>query len=207
MKSITVLMIIIVLFSCKSNNGKIKTNSNLNNLPIESNFEFKQLDTLRFSDVKFDKKTLQYNMKQVDSIFLKKWTDKFMPRGLVDLKIYYALDYSFQDSNDKYSVISIFTFADDWNRMHLLTLDKENELIDQFELGENFSDLLDQNEDKEVYEDILTYAVRLNNSSYQVNKTKKITIDYSNKEKKDSIISILTIDTIEISDDGKIIRK
>jgi hypothetical protein len=172
---------------------------------LKEKFLYKNKDTLTFNDLKYNNSTKCYNLTQLEPAQLINWTDKFMPKGLVESNLYFALFYSFQDVTNKYYLISIFTIADDWTRLHLLSIDKKYNLIEQFEIGESEMYLIDQNEEKMKCLYVTSYALKINKNKYKIVQ-KETTINFFAMEKKDTLMVDLKIYELEITQDGHFIK-
>jgi hypothetical protein len=212
MKTTFILTILICLFSCKSNEKKaLSTNELKSGLVKESDtfldrFEFKNKDSLTFRDLKYDRNLNKYNLTELDRNEILNWTNKFMPKGLIEMRLYSAHYYSFQDETNNYKLFTIFTLADDWTKMHFITVNNENKLIGEIEIGEDLSYLMEQDKDKEIYAEETSYAVKISNNSYKVFKKTETTFNYFS-ERKDSVIMDIKSFLVEINKDGQIIKR
>jgi hypothetical protein len=104
-------------------------------------------DTVNFSDIYNDTLTV---FQELDSIQRIKWTDKYMPEGLIYWRLYSASIVKEISNNSKV----IYTSADDWSKLHLITVDTNQNLIDFVEIGENMSYLIEQSDSYEWYMDV-----------------------------------------------------
>ena len=172
---------------------------------LKEKFLYKNKDTLTFNDLKYNNSTKRYNLNKLEPAQLINWTDKFMPKGLVESNLYFALFYSFQDVTNKYYLISIVTIADDWTRLHLLSIDKKYNLIEQFEIGESEMYLIDQNEEKMKCLYVTSYALKINKNKYKIVQ-KETTINFFAMEKKDTLMVDLKTYELEITQDGHFIK-
>ena len=212
MKTIIILIILISLFGCKSNDNKVSSTNELQvGLVNESDtfldrFEFKSKDTLSFKDLEYDRNLNKYNLKGLEKNEILNWTNKFMPKGLVEMNLYSAYYYSFQDETNNYKLLTIFTLADDWTKMHFITVNNKNELIEELEIGEDLSYLMEQDSVKEIYAEETSYAVKISKNRYKVAKKIETTFNYFS-EKKDSVIVDIKSFIVEINKEGQIIKQ
>jgi len=214
MKYFILITIILGLIGCKD---KPKTTSGSQPTEVtekidpyyKSKFSYTSIDTIDFDKIKYNQTSngQECNLRALDSIDTKLWTDKFMPEYLVEFSLYSGHYYSVQPKVGEINLISVYVTADDWSKLYLLTISPDNSLIDQFEIGRNLSYLIDQSDDKERYADEVSQAIMLSRSKYKIEKITKTTIDYFDDKLQDSISIDKETRLVEINKEGKIIIK
>jgi hypothetical protein len=210
--TLMLLTFLICLISCKSKENKNENKELIINEITEKSFDymdffmFKQKDTLTFRDLKYDNELNKYKLNELTHNEITSWTNKFMPEGLVEMTLYSAYFYSFQNETENYRLFSIFTLADDWNKMHLITVSNDNQLIGEFEIGEEISYLIEQEADKEIFGEESSLAIRVSVNIYNVTNETKTTINYFS-DKKDSVMIDRRNYIVEINKDGKFLKR
>jgi len=166
--------------------------------------ELPLIDTIDFEMVRGDKIKL---FKLLDSSEMVKWTDKYMPIGLVDLKLYYAHLIDERELNKKVQIKTLLTYADDWTRMHLITCSPDLNLIDFKEIGENMGYLMEQTDSFEMYMENDSKMIVLNDSTFKIEQIETTTKDFYDESLKDSVLTFKTDSIFLIDRDGKINNK
>jgi hypothetical protein len=167
----------------------------------KSQKELFSIDTIDFNMASGDKIKL---FKLLDSSEMVKWTDKYMPKGLVDLKLYSAHLIFEKELNEKVQIRTLITFADDWTRMLLITCSLDSNIIDFKEIGENMSYLIEQADSFEIYMENDSKLILLNDSTFKKEQIEITTKDFYDESKKDSILTFESDSIFLIDRDGKI---
>lgn len=195
MKNILLIIIVVVFTQCKS---KQSQNSAIMDKDVSKS---EVIDTIDFKYT-FDSRNLKGEI--LDSIGMITWTDKFMPRGVVEWRLYTAY-LVYKKSLNKDVHIKVFhTYADDWTRMHLITNRSDSTLINIKEIGENMSYLLDQTDSFDWYMQNDAMLIIKNDSVFQLKQIETTTKDYYNETLKDSIYRIERDSIFIIDRNGKI---
>jgi hypothetical protein len=163
--------------------------------------ELQPQDTIDFEMVSGDKLKL---FKLLDSSEMIKWTDNFMPKGLVELKLYSAHLISERKLNEEVKIRTLITYADDWTRMHLITCSLDSTLIDYKEIGENMSYLMEQADTFEMYMNNDSKLFVLNDSIFRKEQIETTTKDFYDESIKDSIMTFETDSIFIVDRNGKI---
>ena len=104
---------------------------------------------------------------ELDSIQYSNWADKVVPYKSDDGRLYTAQLYSVQPQLENFAVIALKVRADNWFKLHLITINKDLELIDQIAISNSWSDLLEQAGDVEVVGKQLMYTKMMSENKYQ----------------------------------------
>lgn len=204
------IIIVLGLISCKEKTIRTSQTSDHHLKKVDSYYQSKfsyiSIDTIDFDKIKYIQtaKGEECNLKALDSVDTKLWTDKFMPKYLVEYSLYAGYYYSIQPKVGEINLISVYITADDWNKLYFLTISPDNSIIDQLEIGNNVSYLIDQSDDRERYGDEVSRAIMLSPRKYKIEKIIKTTTDFYDDKLKDSINSIRETRLIEISKEGRI---
>ena len=199
MKSLKILIPAIFIFiSCASDKqaedrNKESANSQQSDSDIiTAQFENKKLLSLQ------DKEEERF---ELDSSQLK-WTDSYVPFVIDNDRLYSATLYSTQPTVNNFKIFALRTNADHWNRLHLVTINEKNSIVDNVLIAEDWEDLLNQTDDSEVVGRQYKFTKMKSSNEYiktSINSTE--TINY------DSDSSIFEMDSItskvEITKNGK----
>ncbi len=206
MKQILIFIIPIILFSCRIEKKKridsnvLKNETSISNEQNAKN-KIEIIDTIGYEMVSGDKIKL---LKQLDSLARSKWTDNYMPQGLIPLSLYSAYQLYETEINKNIKIKAIITYADDWTRMHLITCSLDSNLIDYKEIGENMSYLMEQTDSFEMYMDNDAKLIVLNDSTYKIEQIETTTKDFYDESVKDTVMTFKTDSIFFVDRDGRI---
>jgi hypothetical protein len=192
-----ILILLFVLAACSSNKPNEQANEPTNHDLVEFpkfNSKFLNQQTLSVTDEldrTFDLDSTQYSI----------WTDKIVPYKTEKGRLYSAQLYSVQPQQDNFGVLTLKVHGDHWFKLHLVTIDKELQLIDQIPISDSWSDLLDQYGDFEIVGRETMYTKMISDKEYQnIDIRTKEIINYHSDSTTYEIDSILS--KIEILNDG-----
>jgi hypothetical protein len=200
------------LLSCNSSDSPeentlpktIQTETNTTSISYDSLFIFSNLDTLTPKNLLYDYTTHESNLLNLSDTLKNKWVAGLLPELIFNSSLYSAYCYSIQDRFEKFTIICLFIEADDWKKMHLLTINNENAiLIDEYEIGSYLGEHLDEDEEYQFYSENNIYAIRYEKNQYLVVTETNYTYNYfENKElSRDSLA--ISSEFIEIDINGK----
>lgn len=133
---------------------------------FKSNFKFQNKDTLTFEDLKYDTVLHKCILNDLNIKYQNTITDKIKKNKLSIDSIYLYHCYSYQAENNKYKTISLFISGDFLNKLYLVTVNKNNELLDYYKIGEELE--LVPYIDKYSSEKQLVKAIRISNNKYKI---------------------------------------
>jgi hypothetical protein len=206
MRQLPIIMLFLFLFSCNKEKKKTTNTESLIgkdsvSTVVQLKNELPAIDTIDFEMVSGDKLKL---FKLLDSSEMVKWTDKFMPKGLVELKLYSAHLINERELNKNIQIKTLITYADDWTRMHLITCSFDSTLIDFKEIGENMSYLIEQTDSFELYMENDSKLIVLNDSTFKLEQIEITTKDFYDESTKDSVMTFETDSIFIVDRNGKI---
>ncbi|MEQ9287175.1 MAG: hypothetical protein RIG77_09720 [Cyclobacteriaceae bacterium] len=149
--------------ACTANNTKEQVSEQSRPEPVEFptfNSKFSNQQTLDVTD-KLDRTF------DLDSTQYSNWTDKFVPYKTDMGRLYSAQLYSVQPQQEKYAVLTLKVNADDWFKLHLVTIDEELQLVDQIPISDSWSDLLEQAGDTEIVGKQSMYTNMISGNEYR----------------------------------------
>jgi len=154
------------------------------------NSQYKNKKLLNVSD-----KSSELN--SLDSVQFINWTDKYVPYKTNTGRLYSADIYSVQPQISNYAILVIRTNADDWFKLHMISINGKLEMIDKVEVSTSSSDLLEQAGDTEIVGSQLMYTNKVSDNEYRRINIKTIeSINYytdSTTYETDSIITKILI--------------
>lgn len=143
LKIYIILLFVTVSCSVSSNEHSIAE-------PEQSEIKLTQELEAQYSNKKILTTDDKKDSHDLDSVRLRIWTDKYIPFKYDRQRLYTANLYSVQPQINNHRIISIYSNADHWSKIHLISLTEDLELIDYIEVADNFSDLVEQAGDTEI---------------------------------------------------------
>lgn len=205
MEKILSLIVAIVFLSCSQNSkteedAKDSTSISVNEQLIDpiSNLS---IDTIGFFMIKHfsDEKEYKLNIPFIDSAAMTKWTDLYMPKGFVDLRLYSAFLLKEYKRNNNVDIKILYTAADDWSKLHMITCTVDSTLISYQEIGENIDHLIESTDSIERYVEIDSRLIKMTDSTFKIQRIDRIYTDNYFDDLKDTVI-INVVDTIVLID-------
>ena len=147
-------------------------NSEKSHEQLSERNESNSIEKLEFSAQFSNKKTLSVTDKpeskyQLDSLQYAKWTDEYTPFGTEYGRLYSAEIYSIQPQIHDITVLTLRTNGDHWNKLHLVTINEEQEMIDKIQVSNSWSDLIEQAGDTEIVGNQSMYTNMISPGEYQ----------------------------------------
>lgn len=146
------IILLIALAACTAKNTQEESTEQKNPETISKSepVEFPEFNS-KFSN----KQTLSVTDKldptfNLDSTQYSSWTDKFVPYLYDHGRLYSAQLYSTQPQLDEFAVLTLKVNADDWFKLHLVTINSELDIVDKVTVSNSWSDLLEQAGDTEI---------------------------------------------------------
>ena len=197
------IILLLALIACTANNTQEQTTQQ--DKP-ETQSKPEPIVFPKFNSKFSNKQTLSVTDKldptfNLDSTQYSGWTDKFVPYLYDHGRLYSAQLYSTQSQLDEFAVLTLKVNADDWFKLHLVTINSELDLVDKVTVSNSWSDLLEQAGDTEIVGKQSMYTNMISEKEYRrfEIRTTEI-IDYYSDSTTYEIDSVVT--KIELLNDG-----